>query len=780
MSRSPAAHHSLEIVSRVLVLLLPAFALALLLGSCAAAGGPAVYESEKAAAVPATPEPAVEPEGAAGAAAEAMPAEAEGAVAQAAERAEREAAAEAGTVRYLSADDSNSAASPVIARKLIAAGRYVQPALVRTYEFLNYYTFDYPPPRQAPVSVDAQMRPTGQPGAYSLQVAVRSAERRLADMPPLHLIVLLDVSGSMVGEPLDLGAAVLRGLAQRLRPQDRLSLVTCNRQARVVFEGQSVEPGLRSRLEAVLGSLRADDITDLEKGVLLAYEVASRNYDYRVRSRVVVISDGADNAGTNAVQTISRHAEDSDRQGIYLAGIGVGEGFDDSLMDRFTDKGRGAYLFLDSPAEVANLLEERRFVAAFDLAVKDVRLKMVMPPGWRMEEFHGEQVSAVASEVTPQYLSPNDQMIYHLVVATDNPPGQALAQQFTFEAEFRPLPGSPQRESITVSVEEMLDRQDQIRKGDAVVAYAEMLKQIAVPLEQNRQANLEALARAREQVEEALRSLRDPELAGILALLERYQGTLERGEQFPGSRDRDSEDPAAVLGIPADSVRRTSTRGPNTAAAIRALGRLNSSQRLVPLEGYRFLALSSGPVGNPMPAGAGELSGRVYPDPAPEFMGSRRTPGRRMGVYDLHQVRLELVAPPNARSFSFDFNFFSAEYPQYVNQNFNDTFYAILEAPSTNGGRPTNICFDANNNSIEVDNNYFQQPFHPIPNTGTGFDSHGSTGWLRTSWPVRGGERISLSFSIHDEGDAVFDSLVLLDNFRWHAHEAVGTTDPLN
>jgi hypothetical protein len=149
-------------------------------------------------------------------------------------------------------------------------------------------------------------------------------------------------------------------------------------------------------------------------------------------------------------------------------------------------------------------------------------------------------------------------------------------------------------------------------------------------------------------------------------------------------------------------------------------------------------------------------------------------------VYDLHQLQLELVAPPDARCFSFDFNFFSAEYPEYVNQNFNDSFYATLQARSTNGGRPTNICFDANNNSIEVDNNYFQQPFHPVPNTGTGFDRHGSTGWLRTSWPIRGGERFVLTFSVHDEGDAVFDSLVLLDNFRWHAYEAVGTTDPLN
>jgi hypothetical protein len=348
-----------------------------------------------------------------------------------------------------------------------------------------------------------------------------------------------------------------------------------------------------------------------------------------------------------------------------------------------------------------------------------------------------------------------------------------MDQRFTFEAQYTPLPGSPRTESITVSVQEMLSRQREIRKGDAVVAYAEMLKQIAVPLEANRERNLERFEDARVEVESAWRELEDPELKEILGLLERYRMILVQGEQFAGSRDRGSDDPAAVLGIPADTLLGQFTFGRNPKQAIRALERLNSSQRLVPLEGYRYLALSTGPVGNPLPAGTGELSGRVNPDPAPAFMGRRRHSERKAGVYDLHQLRLELAAPREARSFSFD-------YPEYVKQNFNDTFYAIIKAGSTNGGRPTNISFDANNNSIEVDNNYFEQPFHPIPNTGTGFDSHGSTGWLRTSWPIRGGERFALTFSIHDEGDAVFDSLVLLDNFHWHTHEAVGTTDPLN
>ncbi|MQY77037.1 MAG: VWA domain-containing protein [Spirochaeta sp.] len=694
------------------------------------------------------------------------------------------------TVRYLSADDSNSSASPVIARKMIMEGRYVQPAVIRTYEFLNYYTFSYAPPADKPLCIIPRMRKLAKDDEYSLQIALRSMDRSFDELPPFNFTVLLDVSGSMAGEAADRALLLVRRLAERMHTGDILSLVTCNRRAELLLDSHVVGPGTAKMLDVLLGGIIVNDITDLGKGVLLAYEVAGKNYNYRYLNRVILISDGADNTGKAAVATITRYAEDSDRQGIYLAGIGLGSGFNDQLMDAFTDKGRGAYLFIDSEAEIERILEERNFIANFDLAVKNVRLKMVMPPGWQLEEFHGEQISAKAEDIVPQYLAPNDQMIYHMTIARkeeDSTAGGKSVRQdqqqeapFIFEAEYTPLGGVKDTIRLEASVSDMLAGRREILKGDAVVEFAELLKEIRTPLTENREENLSVFDAAADNIREINREIDDPELADILSLLARYRKTLEYGERFPGSRDRNSDEPAAVLGISANSLRAFSFNGSHKKEAIRALERLGQCTRLVPQEGYRFLALSSGPIWNPAPAGSGQLSGSGGKDPLPEYMGQVKIRAIEKKVFDLHQIKLQLKAPYNARSFSFDFNFFSAEYPDYVNQEFNDSFYAILEAASTNRGRTTNIAFDADNASIEVDNNYFQKPFHPIPNTGTGFDYHGSTGWLRTSWPIEGGELFTLTFSIHDEGDGIFDSLVLLDNFRFHNYEAVGTTDPLN
>ena len=70
---------------------------------------------------------------------------------------------------------------------------------------------------------------------------------------------------------------------------------------------------------------------------------------------------------------------------------------------------------------------------------------------------------------------------------------------------------------------------------------------------------------------------------------------------------------------------------------------------------------------------------------------------------------------------------------------------------------------------------------------GTGFEWSdawsdfigGSTGWYRTTWPVEPNEIFFLTFSVHDESDGIYDSLVIIDNFRWLFSSPEGTTHQL-
>jgi hypothetical protein len=146
------------------------------------------------------------------------------------------------------------------------------------------------------------------------------------------------------------------------------------------------------------------------------------------------------------------------------------------------------------------------------------------------------------------------------------------------------------------------------------------------------------------------------------------------------------------------------------------------------------------------------------------------------------QLQYTLTAPANAEGFTFDFLFASAEYPEWINMGYNDAFYAILEYDQLNGGAPTNISFDDSGMEVEVDVDFFENSSHPCDESGSGWEpaaDSGSTGWLRTSWPIEGGATFDLTFSIHDEGDCVWDSIVFIDNFQWSGDPVEGGTTPI-
>jgi hypothetical protein len=173
-------------------------------------------------------------------------------------------------------------------------------------------------------------------------------------------------------------------------------------------------------------------------------------------------------------------------------------------------------------------------------------------------------------------------------------------------------------------------------------------------------------------------------------------------------------------------------------------------------------------------------------------------------VNDVIDVQLKIKVPINANGVTFDFNFFSGEWPDYVCSQYNDSFIAYLQSSAFNGGTPNNISFDANSNPISVNNSLFGVCTPNVqtgcdgtttgtsvcgsgPNelSGTGFlnsgtwcadtsTGGGATGWLTSAAPVKPGETISLEFIIWDTGDWNYDSSVLIDDLFWQP-QAINT-----
>src|SRR5690606_23223062 len=128
---------------------------------------------------------------------------------------------------FLSPDDSNSTSSPVQVRESILSGGELAYAPIRTWEFLNYYSFSYPTAEPGMVTVTPELaRTEGMPeGQYLLQIGVASESVPAADRLPMNITLVLDESGSMNGHPLEMEREVCLQIAGSLRAGDIVSLV---------------------------------------------------------------------------------------------------------------------------------------------------------------------------------------------------------------------------------------------------------------------------------------------------------------------------------------------------------------------------------------------------------------------------------------------------------------------------------------------------------------------------------------------------------------------------
>jgi hypothetical protein len=209
-------------------------------------------------------------------------------------------------------------------------------------------------------------------------------------------------------------------------------------------------------------------------------------------------------------------------------------------------------------------------------------------------------------------------------------------------------------------------------------------------------------------------------------------------------------------------------------------------------DGAEMCTRSHAPMGFPVSSQATCGDPRRVPGMPPEIV----VPGDDPTMAN-DAIALELVvrAPTNASALSFDFNFHTYEYSDYVCSEYNDHFVALMNSKAADLPANHNIAFDSQGNPVSVNNGFVEvcdpftyegkrngMPFKrefpcKLGHTelaGTGFEEHAATGWLQTHANVMPGEDITLRFAVWDAGDSILDSTVLLDNFTWDAKP--GTT----
>lgn len=274
-------------------------------------------------------------------------------------------------------------ASYNLCRSYLRSG-YLPPAnAVRVEEFVN--AFDYNYPRRAGgvfnIFVQGSPNPFDEPGQSTclLKIGVQGRVVGREGRKSAHLVFVVDTSGSMAKpERLGLIQHAITLLAEKLDTHDRLTLITCNRDASLVLE--CVGGANKQEILQAVKNLRPGGPTNLHAGLRAGYEMAKREFVAGRINRIILCTDGAANIGQIDAREILTSVEQYRNMGITLtvAGLGYG-GYNDDLLETLAKSGDGNYVFIDTAEQAQESLVDG-LAASLQTIAFDSRIQVEFNP----------------------------------------------------------------------------------------------------------------------------------------------------------------------------------------------------------------------------------------------------------------------------------------------------------------------------------------------------------------------------------------------------------------
>jgi len=266
-------------------------------------------------------------------------------------------------------------------RRFINMGRLPPKDAVRIEELVNYFNYDYEPPRgETPFSAHVAVAGCPwNPDHRLARVGLKGWEMDRNRRPASNLVFLLDVSGSMnTQNKLPLLKEAMGLLVEQLGEKDSVAIA--------VYAGASglvLPPTAGDNQQAILGALdrlQAGGSTNGGAGIELAYDLAVRNFIKGGVNRVILATDGDFNVGTTNRGDLTRIIEDKAKSGVFLTVLGFGMGnLKDATMENLADKGNGNYAYIDTIREAKKVLVDEIGSTMVTIA-KDVKIQVEFNP----------------------------------------------------------------------------------------------------------------------------------------------------------------------------------------------------------------------------------------------------------------------------------------------------------------------------------------------------------------------------------------------------------------
>ena len=271
-------------------------------------------------------------------------------------------------------------------RRFLTMESQVPPDAVRIEEMLNYFNLDYKePPADKPFEITTTL--TNCPWNKSnhlLFAQIASKRLPLENVPPTHLVFLIDVSGSMdMPNRLPLLKSGFKGLVNNLRTNDTVSIVVYGGSIGIPLMPTSGAE--KEKIFKVIDSLQPGGSTPGESGIKLAYSLARAHFIKDGNNRVILATDGDFNVGLRKEEDLEELINQQREAGVYLTCLGIGMGnYKDSKIQTLAQRGNGNFAYIDSYREAEKVLM-KEFMQTLYTVADDAYLSVQFNPQYVKE-----------------------------------------------------------------------------------------------------------------------------------------------------------------------------------------------------------------------------------------------------------------------------------------------------------------------------------------------------------------------------------------------------------
>lgn len=205
----------------------------------------------------------------------------------------------------------------------------------------------------------------------------------------LNLVAVVDRSGSMDGEPIELVKIALSAMVKQLDHKDQISIVSYGSDAELILKPTSVTQANIDNINTVIMGIEVNGGTNLEAGLIMGYAIAEKNLNEKYqRSRLMLFTDERPNIGNTDADGFIEHAVAYSEKGIGLTTIGIGDHFGNELATSVGSVRGGNVHFVRNQEDASRLFGAELNTMVSELAY-DLDLLIEPESGYRISGVYG-------------------------------------------------------------------------------------------------------------------------------------------------------------------------------------------------------------------------------------------------------------------------------------------------------------------------------------------------------------------------------------------------------